>query len=161
MTSNNCDWDKAWFYLRNDDELLPAYTGKLLMEKPASWGYGVSPPECQAKLVVYTDALRRQAGKGLTAAAVVANFHRQRVLPLMERRLPLFKMTEEAPSEGSRMMAELLSREFATQRAERTVAPPPGGLGDLWGIPMHPDEGYTRLVSVVSRYWLFCIIFLS
>ena len=51
MTMNNRDWDKAWFYLHNDDEQLPAYTGKVLTEKPDSWGYGVSPPERQAKLV--------------------------------------------------------------------------------------------------------------
>jgi len=59
------------------------------------------------------------------------------------------------------MMAELLSREIATQRAGHTVAPPSSGLGDLWGIPMRPYEGYTRLVGVVSRYWLCRIIFLS
>ena len=75
MASNNRDWDKAWFYLRNDDGALPAYTGKVLAEKPASWGYGVSPPERQAKLGVFTEALKCLACKGLTAAAVVANFH--------------------------------------------------------------------------------------
>jgi len=30
------------------------------------------------------------AKKGLTAAAVIANFHRQRVIPLVERALPIF-----------------------------------------------------------------------
>jgi len=161
MTTNNREWDRAWFYLRNDGELLPPHTSKVLVEKPDSWGYGVSPLERQARLGVYTDVLRRLANKGLTAAIVVANFHQRRVLPLMERRLPLFKMTEAAPSEGSRMMAELLSREIATQRAGRTVAPPPSGLGDLWSIPIRPDERYTRLVGVVSRYWLCRIVFLS
>jgi hypothetical protein len=77
----------------------------------------------------------------------------------MERKLPLFWMTEEAPSEGSRMMAELLSRDIAAQRAGHMVAPPPGGLGDLWGIPMRPDEGYIQLVSVVSWHWLFASSF--
>ena len=117
MTLNNRDWDEAWFYLRNDDGRLPAYTEKILVEKPAPWGYGVSPPECQAKLKVYTDALQRLADKGLTAAIVIANFHRRRVLPLMERKLPLFQMTEDASSEGTRTMAELLSYDVATQRA--------------------------------------------
>ena len=65
MTMNNHDWDKAWFYLLNDDERLPAYTGKILTERPESWGYGVSPPERQAKLKVHTDALRHLTGKGL------------------------------------------------------------------------------------------------
>ena len=81
-------------------------------------------PERQAKLKVYTDAQRHLADKGLTAAAVVANFHRQRVLPLMERKLPLFKLMPKAPSEGSRMMEELLSHEVTAQRVGRTMAPP-------------------------------------
>ena len=69
---------------------------------------------------MYTDALRRLADKGLTAAIVIANFHRRRVLPLMERELPLmerelplFKMTEEAPPEGTRTLVEFLSHEVA------------------------------------------------
>ena len=72
---------------------------------------------------MYTDALDHLAGKGLTAAIIVGNFHWRRVLPLTERKLPLFKLMQEAPSEGSRMMTELLSHEIATQRAVRTVAP--------------------------------------
>jgi hypothetical protein len=75
MTMNNRDWHRAWFYLRNDDERFSAFTGKVLTEKPDSWVFGVSPPEHQAKLEVYTDALHRLASKGLTAAIVVANFH--------------------------------------------------------------------------------------
>jgi len=74
---------------------------------------------------VYTDALRCFVEKGLTVAAVVANFHRQRVLPLMERRLPIYKLTPGASSKGSRMMGELLSREVAAQRAGRMEATPP------------------------------------
>ena len=81
---------------------------------------------------MYTDALRRLAGKGMTAAIVVAIFHRRRVLPLMERRLPLFKMMEEAPSEGTRTTAELLSHEVAAQRAGRVVGVSPDSLGNLW-----------------------------
>jgi len=34
MTTNNSEWDRGWFYLRNDDGRLPAYTGKVLLEKP-------------------------------------------------------------------------------------------------------------------------------
>ena len=101
MMSNNREWDRAWFYLHNDGGQLPAYTGKILMEKPDAWGYGVSPLKRQARLKVFTDALQRLADKGLTTAIVIANFNRRRVLPLMERELPLFRMTEGAPSEGT------------------------------------------------------------
>ena len=110
---------------------LLVYTGKVLTEKPAAWGYGVSPPERQAKLKVYTDALQRLADKGLTAAIVIANFNRRRVFPLMERKLPLFKMTEGAPPEGTQMMVEPLSDEVAAQRAAKAVSQPSIDLGDF------------------------------
>ena len=151
MTSNNRAWDRAWFYLRNDGGQLPAYSGKILMEKPDAWGYEVSPPERQARLKVYTDALQRLADKGLTAAIVIANFNRWRVLPLMERELPLFRMTEEAPSEGTRTMAEPLSDAVAAQRAARVVSQPPNNLGDFWRVAMCPDEGYIHVASLVPK----------
>jgi hypothetical protein len=31
MTSNYSEWEKGWFYLRNDGAGLPSYTGKVLM----------------------------------------------------------------------------------------------------------------------------------
>jgi hypothetical protein len=47
-TSNNAEWEKGWFYLRNDGAGLPPYTGKMLREKPDAWVYGVSPPSRQS-----------------------------------------------------------------------------------------------------------------
>ena len=142
MISNNRDWDKVWFYLRNDDGRLPVYTGKILTERPESWAYGVSPVERQAKLKVFTEVLRRLADKGLTADVVVTNIHGQRVLPLMERRLPHYQLTPKASSEGSQIMEELLSRKVAAQRARRTMAAPPSNPRELWAIKMRPEAGY-------------------
>jgi len=34
LTSNHTGWDSQWFYLWNDDDLLPAYTGRLISECP-------------------------------------------------------------------------------------------------------------------------------
>ena len=75
----------------------------------------------------------RLVEKGLTAAAVVANFHWQRVLPLMERKLPLFQMTGDAPYEGTRMVEEFLSDgacgiqiRGAKERQQAFLAPLPG-----------------------------------
>ena len=112
--------------------------------------WGVTP-ERQAKLKVHTDALRHLAGKVLTAAAVIANFHRRRVLPLMERKLPLFRITGDAPYEGTRMVEEFLSDSVSTQRAGRAVSQPPSDLADYWRVSMRPKEGYIRVVSFVSR----------
>ena len=47
-----------------------------------------------------TNALQRLARKGLTAAAIIANFHQQRVIPLTERNLPIFDLTPEGPVHG-------------------------------------------------------------
>jgi hypothetical protein len=30
LTSNHTKWDSQWFYLRNDDDLFLAYTGRLI-----------------------------------------------------------------------------------------------------------------------------------
>jgi hypothetical protein len=42
MTSNNAEWERGWFYLRNDEPGLPPYTSKVLKEKVDSWWHGVS-----------------------------------------------------------------------------------------------------------------------
>jgi len=67
--------------------------------------------ERQARLDTLIEALQHLVKKRLTAAAVIANFHRQRVIPLMERRLPIFDLTPKAAAEGSRMSSELLTLE--------------------------------------------------
>jgi hypothetical protein len=57
MTSNNAEWEKGWFYLRNDCAGLLPYTGKVLKEKLDAWVHGVSPPSRQRKLESLTNAL--------------------------------------------------------------------------------------------------------
>jgi hypothetical protein len=96
MTSNNMDWEKGWFYLRNDGASLPPYTGKLLMAKTDAWHHGVSPPARQQRLESLLTALRHLADDGLGAASIIANFHHQRIVPLMERELCIFKMSDAA-----------------------------------------------------------------
>ena len=148
MTMNNAGWTRGWFYLRNDNERLPAFTDKVLWEKLDMWKWGVVH-ERQSRLKVFVDALQHLAKKGLTVPAVIANFHRQRVIPLMERRLAIFELTPEAAAEGSRMSSVLLSLEAATQRAKRVVAHFPSDPEDLWKIKIRPEKGYISLESLV------------
>jgi hypothetical protein len=65
MTSNNADWEKGWFYLRNNGVDLPSYTGKVLMEKPDAWFHGMLPPSRQQRLESLTTAMRHLADTGL------------------------------------------------------------------------------------------------
>ena len=110
-------------------------------------GLGVSPPAHQARLEVLTKALRHLARKGLTAAAVIANFHRQRVIPLTGRSLPIFDLTPEAPGSGSRTSLVLLPCDVTARRAKNAVAEFPDNPNDLWEIKMSPETGYLSVVS--------------
>jgi len=102
MTTNNAGWNRGWFYLRNVGGRLPAFTNRVLRERPEKWGWGLSPQNKQTKLEPLLEALQRLVKKGLTVADVIANFHRQRVIPLMERGVLIFDLTLEVPYECSR-----------------------------------------------------------
>jgi len=40
MATNNAGWSRGWFYLRNDDQRLPAFTNKVLRKRPEKWNWG-------------------------------------------------------------------------------------------------------------------------
>ena len=94
-------------------------------------GLGGVAPSATRLLEVLTDALAHLARKGLTAAAVITNFHRQRVIPLMERRLPIFELTPEAPAESSRTSDVPLPHSLAARRAKNAVVEFPDKPDDL------------------------------
>jgi len=68
--------------LRNDDDLLPAYTGRLITERPENWTYGVVQVH-QSGLDPLLDVMKKLRSEGLTAALVLSAVHHRRVLPLM------------------------------------------------------------------------------
>ena len=43
MTTNNAGWTRGLFYLRNFGNRLPAFTNKVLRERPAKWDWGYRP----------------------------------------------------------------------------------------------------------------------
>jgi hypothetical protein len=126
MTTNNAGWERGWFYLRNDEPGLPTYTGLVLRERPASWHHGVSPPQHRDRLDSLLTALRDLAGRGLTAEAILAYLHHRRVVPLMERPLRIFEMTETADPIAmarSRTLQSPLLQEYAATRARSAIDP--------------------------------------
>jgi hypothetical protein len=87
-------------------------------------------------------ALRNLAGRRLTAEVVLAHLHR-RVVPLMERPLRIYEMTEAADPVSlakSRRLPGPLLREYAATRARRAVDPKSGRYDDkaLWDLEMLP-----------------------
>jgi hypothetical protein len=124
MTTNNAGWERGWFYLRNAESGLPPYTGLVLRERPDSWSYGVSTPQHRRRLGSLLAALRILAARGLTAATVLAFLHHRRVVPLMERPLCVFEMTEAADPVAlarSRILPSPLQREYALTRARSAI----------------------------------------
>ena len=97
------------------------------------------------------------AWRGLKAAAVIANFHRQRVIPLTERSLPIFDFTPEARASGSRMSLVLLPRDVAARRARNAVAEFPNNPEDLRKIKMRPEAWYLSVVSSSFNSLPICV----
>jgi hypothetical protein len=137
MTSNNSDWERGWFYLRNAEPGLPPYTGKVLREGAASWYHRVSPPLHQAWLDSLVAALKRLVDRGLTAGCVLANLHHRRIVPLMERRL--------------RIVAWQNRRCCGTPSRGRTRLPGCGAPSTLGrGVAMTHPCGYSRCFPPAS-----------
>jgi hypothetical protein len=123
-SKNNAGWERGWFYLRNAEPGLPPYTGRVFKKKPDSWGYGVSTPQHRRQQDSVLAALKNLATSGLTAVGVLAFLHHQRVVPLMERPLCIYEMTEEADPVAlarSRMLPTPLGRAYALTRARNAV----------------------------------------
>jgi hypothetical protein len=69
-------------------------------------------------------ALRNLADRGLIAGAVLAFLHHRRIVPLMERPLRFFEMTETADPIAlarSRILQSPLLREYVATRARSAV----------------------------------------
>ena len=114
---------------------------------PERWKYGV-PKDNQPKLEPLLEGLARLRGHGLTAAVVVAAFHRRRVLPLMARWRRLFDMRPDGPIKRIRMSAAALSEEAVLHRVRETVDRKMKS-GGLTHIVVRPSRGYLSLVSLV------------
>ena len=118
--------------------------------QPERWRYGVSLAN-QPKLQPLLRALERLRICGLTAAMVVAAFHRRRVLPLMARWRRLFEMTPGESIDGIRMSAVTLPDEEILCRVRETVEGRQRS-SDLTPFPMRLSWGYISLVSHTSLW---------
>jgi hypothetical protein len=115
-------------------------------EKPNIWGYGASTPQHRRRQDSVLAAQRSLTEQGLIAAGVLAFLHHRRVVPLMERPLCIFEMTEEADPVAlarSRMLPTPLGRPYALTQARnavdtRMLARPDRTPWDLEMLPTGP-----------------------
>jgi hypothetical protein len=72
-----------------------------------------------------TTALRCLANAALGAASIIANFHHRRIVPLMERELRIFEMSDAAKpvlSACSRLLRDRFPQDYTATRARRAVS---------------------------------------
>jgi hypothetical protein len=167
MTFNNVDWEKGWFYLLNDGADLPPYTRKVPKEKRDAWVHGVLPPVRQRRLKSLTTTLRQLADSGLGVTSVIANFHHWRVIPLMERELRIFEMSDSVNPVSlahSRLLLERLPKKYAATRARPAInlKVVPHNNDDLWSFVMLPDARPVSTASLcpssIPSYSLFALM---
>ena len=124
LTSNHTGWDSQWFHLRNDDDLLLAYTGCLISERPDQWRYGVVQTH-QPHLDPILDTLRKLREEDLTATLVLSAVHHRRILPLMSQPLRMDEMglgVSYRDLEACRMSNEAPADEEVAARVRAAVA---------------------------------------
>jgi hypothetical protein len=135
----------------------------VLREKAASWYHGVSPPSHQARLDSLLAALKHLADRGLTAGCILTNLHHRRIVPLMERRLRIFEMDEDADSvtlAESQLLQDLFPREYAATRAQRTIDLRLGRCDNasLWAFAMLPIgqlvSEFLDFLSCSAGFWV-------
>jgi hypothetical protein len=143
--SSNKGWQNRWFYLRNDDGMLPPFSQRVVTAAGDNWHWGATR-ENQEKLQPILHALQKLHTEGLTTAGVVTAIHRRGLLPLAERRLRLSEMKPGVDLEGSRMSSTSLSADDLLGWVAGTVGRLDAGV--LSQPPMRPDHGYVSLVSV-------------
>jgi hypothetical protein len=151
LASSNKGWQRRWFYLRNDDGRLPSFSQRVVTVAADAWLYG-TPHDRQKNLEPLLKALVVLRKGGLTAVGVIAAIHRRRVLPLAERRLPLWEMTPGADLEGSRMSSDPLPIDVLHGRVAVALGKPDASA--LSQPLMRPDRGCVSLVSVRSFFLL-------
>jgi hypothetical protein len=95
MTSNNTEWEGDGSTSATTCPASP-YIGKVLKERADSWHHGMSPSSRQDRLESVLLALKGLVDAGLGATSVLANLHHRRIVPLMERELRIYEMSETA-----------------------------------------------------------------
>jgi len=142
MPSSNRGWQSGWFEIRNDDGLLPEYTGKMVTECPLKWAWG-APTEEQKRLAPLLVGLEKLRDARVTTATVATVFHKRSLLPLALRRAFMFEMTRDVPWVGTRMLEEPVSASDIAARVSKTTHP---DLKNSRVVPVHPEKGYISLV---------------
>jgi hypothetical protein len=139
----------------------PPYTGKVLRERAPSWYHGVSPAPASGAAGLAHGRVEEAGGSRADRGVRLANLRHRRVVPLMERPLRIFEMTEAADPVAmtrSRLLPDLVPRAFAATRARRAIDTRSGRCDDmaLWAFEMLPTgplvSGVLDFISCLAGF---------
>jgi hypothetical protein len=100
----------------------------VLKEKADSWHHDMFPSSRQDQLQSILLVLKGLADAGLGAASVLANLHHRWIVPLMERELRIYEMSETANPVSlarSQLLHDRFPPEYADTRASAPLASRP------------------------------------
>ena len=164
LVTSNKGWHSQWFYVRDDlSATLPKYTGRLIEEAPESWGWGVQRKD-KKHLDDLLTALRALMDRGVKGVGIIGDYHARRVVPLMARALPLYRMMPGMSFEGTVLVDEALPYSEVAQRVKEATEPTKDSAGDVLDIvypvpghpPMRPEPGFFEFVSLLFPCSFFC-----
>jgi hypothetical protein len=106
-------------------------------------------------------ALKKLEDRGLTAGCVLTNLRHRRIVPMMERRLRIFEMSEDTDPivlAESRLLRDPFPRPYGATRAWRAIDLRPGCGDDasLWAFDMLPAgqlvSGFLDILSCLASF---------
>jgi hypothetical protein len=151
MTSNNAEWEWGWFYRQPSP-----------LHRQGAEGEGrLLAPQRVSLLALGTAgfALELVVGPGgcqVGTASVLANLHHMQIVPLMERELRIYEMSEAANPTSlvhSLLLHDRFPREYATTRARHAISLKAGrhSNDDLWSFVMLPNAPAVSRPSHLPR----------
>ena len=81
LATSNKGWHSQWFYVRDDvSATLPRYTGRLIVDAPESWSWGVQSKD-KKHLSDLFSALQALKDRGIKGTGIIGTYHARRVAP--------------------------------------------------------------------------------
>ena len=121
---------------------MPKYSGRLINEAPESWQWGCPTSEKKhlANLLAAIHALKARGVKG---SGIIGAYHARRVVPLMARALPLYRMVPGESFEGTVLADEAFAPSEVAQRIREAMEPMKDTFGSalepVYPVPGHPQ----------------------
>ncbi|CAN6203451.1 unnamed protein product [Urochloa humidicola] len=150
LTANksNKGWHDQWVYLKSEGwKRFPRFTGRYFIKAPQKW-HSLPSASDQAQIQPLIRAIGILKSHGLRGAGVVGHYHERRLAPLMQHRLQMWEMDDDAESAGTHLSPDPLTPEEIGRRISKALEKYHEGWPLAGHPPMRPSAGFIGLLSV-------------